>query len=82
MSNTPNSIMMSFFYFLHCSRLWSSSCTPLCLFINEAGGCGQGPFYPEVLSCVVKLVEQCLWINAIYPLLQCQSSSGSVGKSI
>ena len=24
----------------------------------------------------------CLWINTIYPLLQCQTSSGSVGKSI
>ena len=24
----------------------------------------------------------CLWINAIYPLLQCQSSSSSVDKSI
>ena len=24
----------------------------------------------------------CLWINTIYPLLQCQSSSSSVGKSI
>ena len=27
-------------------------------------------------------IELCLWIYTIYPLLQCQSSSGSVGKSI
>ena len=27
-------------------------------------------------------IELCLWINTIYPLLQCQSSSGSIGKSI
>ena len=26
--------------------------------------------------------ERCLWINAVYSPLQCQSSSGSVGKSI
>ena len=27
-------------------------------------------------------IELCLWIYTIHPLLQCQSSSGSVGKSI
>ena len=27
-------------------------------------------------------IELCLWIYTIYPLLQCQSSSGSVDKSI
>ena len=25
--------------------------------------------------------EMCLWINTIYPLLQCQSSRGSVGRA-
>ena len=43
----------------------------------------QKRFFAELVNFLTSLrIELCLWIYAIYPLLQCQSSSSSVGKSI
>ena len=48
--------------------------------ITQFTGGSTKYFSTELISSL--WVELCLGINAIYPLLQCQSSSGSVGKSI